>query len=114
LTTPAGRAASRTAPVELELTLRGVPIDEALVHYVRESAGKLSRIAGPAARWHVRIQATASGARPSYEVAIEVAAPAARISLRHADPDEFLAVRDAFDLVNQQLDAPPEPVASAN
>lgn len=98
-----------TPPGNLEVTLRGVPIDEALVHYVRESAGKLSRIAGPAARWHVRIQAASLGARPTYEVAIDVSAPAARISLHHADPDEFIAVRDAFQLVGHQFGAPEKP-----
>lgn len=102
------------APIDIEITLRGVPLDAALVHYVRESAGKLARIVGPKTRWHVRIQAAEEGARPAYEVGIDVWGSAAKVSLRHGDADEFVAVRDAFELAAQQLVAPPLPMASAS
>lgn len=104
---------SGPVPVDLEVTLRGVPVDEALVHYVRQCAVSLSPLAGRSARWEVRVQGSTASRRPTYEVAIDVSSPAARISLHHADPDEFLAVRDAFQLVGQQLGTPPKSVASA-
>lgn len=73
----------------VQVTFRYVPIDEDLLHYIRRRARGLSPV------WVLLL---ARGR----EVGVRVTIP--KLSVDRADPSGFIAVRNAFDLLEAVLE----------
>lgn len=95
----------------LQITFRGFPRSEALEERVKTKVEKLSRLYGRITSCHVVIEAPhhhqQKGA--AYSVSIDLTIPDAELVISrdgaHADPDAYVAVRDAFDALSRRLQA---------
>lgn len=74
---------------DVQVTFRQVPIDEELFHYIRRRARGLSRV------WVVLLPR-------GREVGVRVMTP--KVAVDRSDLNGFIAVRNAFDLLEVALD----------
>ncbi len=95
----------------LQITFRGFPSSEALEEKVKSRLEKLSRMYGPITSCHVVIEAPHHHQQKGhdYSVSIDLVIPDSELVISrdgaHADPDAYVAVRDAFDALGRRLQA---------
>ena len=92
--------------IPTQITLRHMPPSDALEARIREKAEKLPEFHGGVMRCHVVVEELAlhnqQGRR--FNVRVEVHVPGHEIAVnRDHDEDPYVAVRDAFDHVAEQL-----------
>lgn len=94
----------------LQITFRGFPRSEALEERVKGKLDKLERLYGRITSCHVVIEAPHHHQQKgrAFSVSIDLTIPDAEIVVSrgaHADPDVYVAVRDAFDALGRRLQA---------
>lgn len=81
----------------VDITLRGVPLDEELIYFVRRHGTAIER----SGACRVAIGRTNHGV--TVDVQVDGASALDRAHVREEDPDAFLAVRNAFCILAHAL-----------
>lgn len=95
----------------LQITFRGFPRSEALEERIKGKLEKVGRLYGRITSCHVVIEAPHHHQQKgrAYSVSIDLTIPDSELVISrdgaHADPDVYVAVRDAFDALSRRLQA---------
>jgi len=84
----------------MDLTFRGVPMSDELVFYVRRCRSAWGPLVPPGDLWTVRLERSSSG---KVRARVLVTAPAVSAWSVQEDPDAFLAVRNAFAVLEERV-----------
>lgn len=96
----------------LQVTFRGLPPSEAIESRIRERADRLASFCDRILSCHVLVEAPHAHQHKGhvYEIHINLRVPRQQIvvtrsaALNHAHEDAYVAIRDAFDAAERQVD----------
>lgn len=105
--------------IPVNVTFRGIHPHEDLVYFVRRSCAVAARQCGDSAdraAWAVIVERQTSGVEPGYTVRVAMARTddGASVQASQADPDPFLAVRNAFSVLTSRLPQPSVPAGAGS